>query len=174
MKDNYINKVKEFHKRFDHTILEPGYTISPENAKLRLNLLFEELSELAVAFGQHTHLKSLCAHEINKPTCLEPIDNVAVLDAHADLQYVLSGSILESGQQEMFDAAFNEVHESNMTKTCTSEELFNQLNEFQTKGVEVDYFKTEDGMFRFKRTSDGKAVKPSCYRPADLKQFYNK
>lgn len=168
-----LTKVIAFHERFDHNILKHKGTIESENAKFRLNLLFEELSELAVAFGEHEHLKHLCAHEINKPTCLEPVNNVAVLDAHADLMYVLCGSIIESGQQYMFDGAFEEVHQSNMTKTCKPENLVEELNKFQAKGVEVDYFETEDNMYRFKRKSDGKAVKPSCYKPADLGRFYN-
>lgn len=70
---------------------------SPETCLLRLQLLQEELAELAEAYMERNPVK--------------------VLDALTDLQYVLDGAYLVSG----FDAetkrdAFREVHRSNMTK----------------------------------------------------------
>lgn len=63
---------------------------------LRLQLLQEEVGELAEAFAEG--------------------DIVAVLDALTDIQYVLDGCYLACGLQGVKDAAFAEVQRSNMTK----------------------------------------------------------
>lgn len=63
---------------------------------VRLNLIQEELSELTEALAQG--------------------DRVAVLDALTDLQYVIDGTYLSFGLHEYKNAAFREVHRSNMTK----------------------------------------------------------
>ena len=41
---------------------------------------------------------------------------VEVLDALADIGYILAGTIINHGMQEIYDDAFNEVHRSNMAK----------------------------------------------------------
>lgn len=69
---------------------------SGDTRLLRLQLLQEELAELAEAIYQE--------------------DLVACLDALCDLQYVLDGTILSLGMQDIFWEAFVEVHKSNMTK----------------------------------------------------------
>ena len=55
--------------------------------------------------------------EVNE--CLEGFKNdnlLEVLDALCDMQYILIGTVLELGLQEVFEDAFAEVHRSNMTK----------------------------------------------------------
>ena len=93
-----LNQVAEFHRTFKHPILDSP-AIPPENrCKLRVALLAEELKELEVAILEQ--------------------DIVAVADALCDLQYVLSGAILEFGLGEKFELLFNEVQRSNMSKAC--------------------------------------------------------
>ena len=71
-----------------------------DRCRLRINLLAEELKELEQAIDDN--------------------DLVEVADALADLQYVLSGAILEFGLGDKFKAIFDEVHRSNMSKTCAT------------------------------------------------------
>ena len=67
------------------------------------------------------------------------------LDALLDLQYFLDGTFLAYGFDKVKDAAFVEVHRSNMSK------LF------------------EDGKPRFRE--DGKVLKGPNFSPPDLMQF---
>ena len=39
-----------------------------------------------------------------------------VLDALADIGYILAGTIINHGMQHIYDDAFDEVHRSNMAK----------------------------------------------------------
>jgi predicted HAD superfamily Cof-like phosphohydrolase len=148
-----LNQVAEFHKTFQHPILA-NPTIPDENrCKLRVALIAEELKELEVAI-------------LNK-------DIVEVADALCDLQYVLSGAILEFGLGEKFKALFDEVQRSNMSKACLTEEEAIKTVEFykQKDGTEC-YYKQEDGKWLVYRKQDNKTIKSINYSPADLEQFF--
>lgn len=147
-----LNQVAEFHKTFKHPILA-NPTIPDENrCKLRVALIAEELKELEVAI-------------LDK-------DIVEVADALCDLQYVLSGAILEFGLGEKFKALFDEVQRSNMSKACLTEEEAIRTVEFykQKDGTEC-YYKKEDGKWLVYRKQDNKTIKSINYSPADLEQF---
>ena len=147
-----LNQVAEFHKTFQHPILASP-TIPDENrCKLRVALIAEELKELEVAI-------------LNK-------DIVEVADALCDIQYVLSGAILEFGLGEKFKALLDEVHRSNMSKACLTEEEAIKTVEFykQKDGTEC-YYKQEDGKWLVYRKQDNKTIKSINYSPADLEQF---
>lgn len=147
-----LNQVAEFHKTFQHPILASP-TIPDENrCKLRVALIAEELKELEVAI-------------LDK-------DIVEVADALCDLQYVLSGAILEFGLGEKFKALFDEVQRSNMSKACLTEEEAIRTVEFykQKDGTEC-YYKQEDGKWLVYRKQDNKTIKSINYSPADLEQF---
>lgn len=148
-----LNQVAEFHRTFKHPILSSP-TIPDENrCKLRVALIAEELKELEVAI-------------LNK-------DIVEVADALCDIQYVLSGAILEFGLGEKFKALFDEVQRSNMSKACLTEEEAIKTVEFykQKDGTEC-YYKHEDGKWLVYRKQDNKTIKSINYSPADLEQFF--
>jgi predicted HAD superfamily Cof-like phosphohydrolase len=148
-----LNQVAEFHKTFQHPILA-NPTIPDENrCKLRVALIAEELKELEVAI-------------LDK-------DIVEVADALCDLQYVLSGAILEFGLGEKFKALFDEVQRSNMSKACLTEEEAIKTVEFykQKDGTEC-YYKQEDGKWLVYRKQDNKTIKSINYSPADLEQYF--
>jgi predicted HAD superfamily Cof-like phosphohydrolase len=147
-----LNQVAEFHKTFKHPILGDP-TIPDENrCKLRVALIVEELKELEVAI-------------LNK-------DIVEVADALCDIQYVLSGAILEFGLGEKFKALFDEVQRSNMSKACLTEAEAIKTVEFykQKDGTEC-YYKHEDGKWLVYRKQDNKTIKSINYSPANLHQF---
>ncbi|MEM6810987.1 MAG: nucleoside triphosphate pyrophosphohydrolase family protein [Pseudomonadota bacterium] len=121
-----IEMVQEFHETYDLPV-ENHQTCSDEKTKtLRINLLAEELDELKEA--------------------LENDDMQETLDALIDLQYVLDGAFLSFGLQDVKNAAFEEVHRSNMSKLG------------------------EDGK-PIRRESDGKVMKGPNYFKPDLAQF---
>lgn len=123
-----IDKVREFHETYGLPV-EKKMTISDEKTNaLRINLLAEELDELrdALAAG----------------------DLVETLDALIDLQYVLDGAFLSFGMQDLKEAAFDEVHRSNMSKLGA------------------------DGK-PIVRPEDGKILKGPDYFKPDISQFIN-
>lgn len=113
-----LNAVAEFQNRFDCPIANSPCIA--ERARLRIDLLQEELDELRVA--------------------VEAGDVVETADALVDLQYVLSGAVLEFGMASRFKELFNEVHRSNMSKACASlDEAERTVNHYHdTKGFECE------------------------------------
>src|SRR5688572_28418670 len=144
-----LGLVAEFHKTFKHPILESP-TIPAENrCQLRVALIAEELKELEVAILEK--------------------DIVEVADALCDIQYVLSGAILEFGLGEKFKSLFEEVQRSNMSKACQSEEEAKATIEHYMKkdGTECYYHK-EGERWLIYRKSDNKTLKSINYSPANL------
>jgi len=147
-----LNGVAQFHRTFNMPVLEEPVIPHRDRCALRLSLLEEELKELREAIDQK--------------------DIVAVADAFCDLQYVLSGAILEFGLGEKFKALFDEVQRSNMSKTCKSMEEAESTK---------SYYKLERGMdsvirqsgdeFLVYRKSDGKVFKSVNYSPPNLEKI---
>jgi predicted HAD superfamily Cof-like phosphohydrolase len=96
MNKTTLECVEEFHATYGLPIKnEPSIKDARTNA-LRIELLREELAELKEA--------------------LDEGDEVGVLDALTDLQYVLDGAYLSLGYHALKNAAFAEVQRSNMSK----------------------------------------------------------
>lgn len=145
-----LNDVADFHDLFDMPVLTEPAIPSLERCNLRLALLEEELREL---------------HE-----GIETNDLREIADALCDLQYVLSGAILEFGLASKFKELFDEVQRSNMSKACNTyeEALATQEKYFSEKGT-VSEIKTKGSQFLVYRKEDGKVLKSIAYNPADLK-----
>jgi predicted HAD superfamily Cof-like phosphohydrolase len=146
----YLKKVAEFHRTFGAPILETPQIPSEERCELRVNLLQEELNELSDA--------------------IKVGDIVEIADALADLQYVLSGAVLEFGLKDRFDPLFDEVQRSNMSKACsTQQEAIETLLHYKQKdGTEGTYQQIGD-VYVVNRNGDNKVLKSVAYSPANLK-----
>ena len=113
---------------------------------------------------------ALLAEELKEMEhAIEQKDLEGVADALCDLQYVLSGAILEFGLQDKFKALFEEVQRSNMSKVCHSEEEAQRTAEFYKKkdGTEC-YYKREGNNWLVYRQQDNKTIKSINYSPANL------
>ena len=119
-----VKSLLEFNQAFEIPMLnQPG--IGPDELiELRIKLLTEEVQEYAEAARTG--------------------DLVEVLDALADIGYILAGTIINHGMQNIYDDAFNEVHRSNMAKLVDCKVL---------------------------RREDGKVLKPDGWHPPQLAQF---
>lgn len=149
-----LNQVAEFHKTFKHPILKIAQIPPKERADLRVLLIAEELKELEEA--------------------IQKGDIVEAADALCDIQYVLSGAVLEFGLGEKFVKLFNEVQRSNMSKAChTREEAELTIHYYKSEKDTEAYYKEEDGKFLVYRKSDNKTLKSVNYSPADLKAILN-
>lgn len=150
-----LNQVGEFHKTFKHPILDTPTIPNEKRSSLRVELISEELKELEEAIANN--------------------DLIEVADALCDIQYVLSGAVLEFGMGAKFVELFNEVQRSNMSKACKSmEEAEATVKHYKdTKNTE-SYIKEADGLFLVYRTEDDKTLKSINYSPADLKGILEK
>ena len=119
-----VRSLLEFNKAFEIPKLESPGLGSDELIELRIKLLSEEVQEYAEAARTG--------------------DIVEVLDALADIGYILAGTIINHGMQDIYDGAFDEVHRSNMAKLVDGKVL---------------------------RREDGKVLKPEGWQPPQLAQF---
>jgi len=150
-----LNQVAEFHKTFNHPVLNTPQIPSEDRCKLRVSLIAEELEELEDA--------------------IEDGDIVEIADALCDIQYVLSGAILEFGLGEKFRALFDEVQRSNMSKACkNAEEAEKTIEYYKVERDTEAYYKEVDGKFLVYRKADNKTLKSVNYSPADLDSILGK
>lgn len=147
-----LQSVAEFHKTFKHPILESPQIPDDKRCKLRVSLLVEELNELVEG--------------------IKSKDIVEVADAFCDLQYVLSGAILEFGLADKFKELFDEVQRSNMSKACNNElEAKDTVAHYKLeKGVDC-YYEEADGKYLVFRREDRKTLKSIYYSEANLKRI---
>src|SRR6478609_7071866 len=121
-----LNLVAKFHQTFKHPIIADPQIPSEDRCKLRISLIEEELKELEEAVKNR--------------------DIVEVADALCDIQYVLSGAILEFGLGEKFKDLFEEVQRSNMSKACNSEEeALQTIQHYRKKDGTECYYKEASG-----------------------------
>jgi len=146
-----LEMVSQFHQLFDAPILDIPQ-IPADRAALRVNLLEEEINELKQAIADG--------------------DLVEVVDAFADLQYVLSGAILEFGLGDRFADIFAEVQRSNMSKACsTLEEAQATVEHYKTTKWFDAHIVTKWDQYLVYRTQDHKVLKSVNYSPADIGKF---
>jgi len=119
-----VTSLLEFNEAFDIPKLDRPGLGKEEMIELRIKLLREEVEEYAEAARAG--------------------DMVEVLDALADIGYILAGTVINHGMQHIYDDAFNEVHRSNMAKLVDGKVI---------------------------RREDGKVLKPEGWQAPQLAQF---
>jgi predicted HAD superfamily Cof-like phosphohydrolase len=149
-----LNQVADFHRTFNAPILNTPQIPSEQRCELRVNLLQEELNELSQAIKDN--------------------DLVEIADALCDIQYVLSGAVLEFGLGDKFVELFNEVQRSNMSKACsTEEEAQRTLDHYKQKDGTEGYYKQVGDKWVTYRNGDDKVLKSISYSPANIKSMLN-
>lgn len=150
-----LNQVAEFHRTFQHPIENDPIIPSRKRCDLRVALIQEELDELKEAINHK--------------------DLVEIADALCDIQYVLSGAVLEFGMGEKFRELFDEVQRSNMSKVCNTEEIAGATaKNYQENQNTNCYYKNVEGKYMVYRTEDNKTLKSIEYSPADIKSILNR
>lgn len=151
---NSLNQVADFHRTFNAPVLETPQIPSEQRCQLRVSLLQEELNELSQAIKDN--------------------NIVEIADALCDLQYVLSGAVLEFGLGDKFVELFNEVQRSNMSKACsTEEEAQRTLEHYKQKDGTEGYYKQVGDKWVTYRNGDDKVLKSINYSPANLESIIN-
>ena len=119
---DYFELVQKFHETFGHPVGEKVQILDDKRGSLRVKLMQEELNEFTQAAVRG--------------------DLIEMIDALSDLQYVLTGTIIEMGLQDKFDQIFAEVHRSNMSKVCKDQNSVDRtLKYYEEKnpGIVVGY-----------------------------------
>ena len=98
----YLNKVREFQVACDQIVNDKPTILEYQDAVLRYALMHEE------------NLEFMDAKNI-----------VDVIDSFCDQLYVLLGSVNACGLQNVFEEAFERVHENNMTKVVDGKVIRN-------------------------------------------------
>lgn len=143
-----LNRVAEFHLTFQSPVLLFPQIPTEDRAKLRISLIEEEFNELKEAIEQK--------------------DLTGVIDALCDLQYVLSGTVLEFGLGDIFNDCLREVHRSNMSKLCTYySDAVETVNHYAEKGISSQILPCGH-RFLIQRTPDLKTLKSIRYSPASF------
>jgi len=145
-----LNQVAEFHRIFKAPVLKTPQIPSIDRCELRINLIAEELRELQEAIDNQ--------------------DLIEIADALCDIQYVLSGAVLEFGLGDKFVDLFNEVQRSNMSKACNSyEEAEATVAHYAKKDGTAAEIMQDGDKFLVYRIIDNKVLKSVKYSPANLK-----
>lgn len=147
-----LTMVSKFHTLFDAPILETPQIPDLKRAQLRVSLLQEELNELQEAIDNN--------------------DLTEVADALGDLQYVLSGAVLEFWLWDRFAEIFAEIQRSNMSKACNSlQEAEATVAYYKTYKDTEWYIVSKWDQYLVHRTEDNKVLKSINYSPADINKF---
>lgn len=91
-----LNKVREFHETFNQENGTKPRLLTENEYSLRYNLMVEENKEYFMG----------CKNQ----------DLTEIADALGDKLYILCGTILKHGMQDIIEKVFDEIHRSNMSK----------------------------------------------------------
>jgi predicted HAD superfamily Cof-like phosphohydrolase len=151
-----FNKVSDFNAQFGvFQLVKPSLDDEPF-IDTRMALIREEMSELEEAVK-------------NK-------DMVETVDALTDILYVVYG--MGYSLNINLDKAFNNVHESNMSKICLTEEIAKETVEWyknnQTRYTTPTYRMNNSRNYVVYDEKTRKVLKSIHYTPANLKEFNKK
>jgi hypothetical protein len=91
-----VRKLIEFNEAFGIEFPKSPLLVSAKTQELRVNLLLEEIEEYRVANTKG--------------------DITEVLDAIGDMLYIVMGTAVQHGMQDIIEEAFRLIHSSNMSK----------------------------------------------------------
>jgi len=150
-----LSSVSDFHQTFLYPVLESPTLPSTERCQHRLSLLKREIEYFEAAISN----KNL----------------VEVADTLTNLQYVLSGSVLEFGMGRRFFSLFDEVHQRKMFKACKTPEEEENYKEKEETEEDYEEAKFTDSYVEQLETetwleysADKKARNTMRYSPANL------
>lgn len=107
--------------------------------------------------------------ELSEASYLE--NRVEVLDALADILYVVYGFAWSYGLDKVLPEAFERVHKSNMSKfPLTEEEANATIQKYYSEGIPTEAVKVGD-KYTILKKENGKILKSINYNPVNLKDL---
>lgn len=174
-----LESIIEFQKAGGHTVAysTDNHIPSIEDRKLRLKLIFEELSELADAYGMKDTFAKICNSYSNANSYeidTDDFNKVEALDALCDLSVVVNGGYCISGFTDIAQEAYDETMRSNMSKFCYSlDEALATVAGKDDWTYRVTNINGRD-VYVFLRKSDGKILKGKRFFQPDYSKLLEK
>ncbi len=172
------DKVTEFNDTFKVQREHEEEVVNFTTKDLRLQLIVEEMVELAFALGfGELSLKHMIKEKINKVYNKPPFsDNgeklVETFDALIDLLYVTYGALDAFNMADKTEAGMQEVHSSNMSKVCDNSEVLQAtVQKYKEEGITLVTEQLPNGKYIVKHNETKKVLKSINYRPASLKSI---
>lgn len=156
----------EFHRTFEHPILDSPTIPSDERVRLRASLVIEEALKLIEALFGEDDLLDDARDSLHRVIARDTVkvDLVAAADALADIDYVVEGTRLEFGING--EPIADEVHHSNMAKSIRCGRCVGSGK--ADVPLETCGFCKGVGRITMKR-EDGKTLKPAEWTPPNIK-----
>lgn len=159
---NQIKQVELFQRTFGDIVAELGEVPNVEKRKLRLKLIFEELKELAEAYGLESTFNHVCINSLDfskEAIDTEIFNPEEALDATCDLLVVTYGAACIDGHNSIINEAFDETMKSNMSKSCnTLDEAQYTVAQYHKEGRDT-YYKLIDGLYAIYDSNTHKILK---------------
>jgi len=175
-----IKQVELFQKTFGDIVANLGEIPSVEKRRLRLKLIFEELSELAEAYGLENTFGSICIEYVKQAVVDSRIENTLeynpteALDAVCDLLVVTYGAACINGHNTIIDKAFDETMRSNMSKICnTLDEAHASVAKYHKEGIDTEPVKTGENQWTIYNKITRKILKGVNFFKPDYKKLLN-
>ena len=174
-----LESIIEFQKAGGHTVAysTENHTPSVKDRELRLSLIFEELSELADAYGMNKVFTDMCEEHLHLTAEIEntfEFNKVEALDALCDLSVVVNGGYCISGFTDIAEEAYDETMRSNMSKFCYSlDEALATIAGKEDWTYRVTNINGRD-VYVFLRKSDGKILKGKSFFVPDYSKLLEK
>lgn len=147
------NAVKQFNTVFGKPVPTTPVIADPKRAQFCYDFIQEEATELKEAY--------------------ENGDIVEVLDAACDLAYVAVGDVLCAfGIVDKFPAAFREVHASNLSKLCKTQEEAEETIKVRSVKEGPCHWEMIGDNYVVYRSRDRKVMKSINYFRPNLAQFF--
>jgi predicted HAD superfamily Cof-like phosphohydrolase len=185
-----INQVALFQRVFGDEVNELGSIPSVDKRKLRIDLLLEEVGELAIdGYGlagyfalkcKETYDKSLVKtklqfgfEDIDVPEDTLIFNPEEVLDAICDLLVVTYGGACINGHSSIINGAFDETMRSNMSKSCkTLDQALYTIAQYHKEGRDT-YYKVVDGLYIIYDSTTNKILKNKDEKEGFFTPDYN-
>ncbi len=177
--DKLFSDITEFRTMYDLPINSPE-NFDEKHDELHTNLIVEEMGEFGDA------LKNICRLDAI-------VDSVYVLMGRnvqhgkflIELDHVIDLFLAMANRYELdFDAAWDEIHSSNMSKACKTQDEYDLTEAFYKERGVIVYPTHKGGLIIVKCKEEttfkgdiikpGKVMKSVNYRPADLTQIVNR
>ena len=151
----FVSEVEEFNEAFNKPNKYTPNVPEKDQWMFVYNFILEELNEY-------------------KEAC-EKGDVVEVLDALADITYVATGNgVMLHGLKDHFEAAYEEVHQSNMSKLCKTLEEAEQTRDLRSEQQgEPCHIEEKGSYWVVLRSRDRKVMKSVNYFPPNLSAILN-
>lgn len=186
-----IEQVSKFQRIFGDEVNELGTIPSVDKRKLRIDLLLEEVGELAIdGYGLAGYFALKCKEKYDKSLVRKKIEfgfediNIPedtlifnpeeALDAESDILVVAYGATCISGHSSIINEAFHETMRSNMSKSCrTLDQALYTIAQYHKEGRDT-YYKLVDGLYIIYDSITNKILKNKDENDGFFKPDYNK